>query len=90
MIYQELVNNRATIHRAATIANAVGAAARAQPECALVAFVEDADGARAIAFDNLRDVNFDAPFRQLEVFAIAPRRHSIEQEIASLQVSEAA
>ena len=86
-LYVELVNARATIQRAAAIANAVGAAARAQPDCGIVGYVEDAKGARAHAFADWRElVDWDVDdnnFRTMAIFAITPRRQSIKQEMAA-------
>ncbi len=95
MIYQQLVNERATVNRAAKIANTVGAAARVHPECGLVAYAEFTDASpRAIALASLMDAalwNMDDDLKRLTIFNVAQQRQLIEHEMkASLQDSEAA
>jgi len=85
-IYQQLVSERAPVQRAAEITNAVTAALRAKPQCSMVGFVDDAKGPRAVAFADWHElVDWDVDeknFRTMAIFAIAPRRQSIQASLS--------
>jgi hypothetical protein len=92
-VFHELVNDAVAVHRAARIANLVGGVARNHPDHSLIGYIENQAGEpQALAFHSLRDLNdVDmAHVHRLMIFHAAKYRAAINEQIASLQVCEAA